>query len=65
VPSMLPGAQHVVSYHIVSKGTCWVTLADGPSSIWTRVTSWSFRMATRTSCRARPVCAWRSPRMRF
>lgn len=31
VPSILPGAQHVVSYHIVSKGTCWVTLADGPS----------------------------------
>ena len=31
VPSILPGVQHVVSYHIVSKGTCWVTLADGPS----------------------------------
>jgi AraC-like DNA-binding protein len=31
VPSILPGAQHVVSYHIVSKGTCWLTLADGPS----------------------------------
>src|SRR5215207_4332371 len=29
VPTILPGAQHVVSYHIVSRGTCWVTLADG------------------------------------
>src|SRR5688572_13715146 len=30
VPAILPGAQHVVSYHIVSQGACWVTLADGP-----------------------------------
>jgi AraC-like DNA-binding protein len=28
VPFILPGAQHVVSYHIVSEGTCWVALAD-------------------------------------
>lgn len=31
MPSILPGAQHVVSYHIVSKGSCWMTLADDPS----------------------------------
>jgi AraC-like DNA-binding protein len=30
VSSILPGAQHVVSYHILSHGTCWVTLAGGP-----------------------------------
>jgi AraC-like DNA-binding protein len=30
-PALLPGAQHVVSYHIVSQGTCWVTLADDPA----------------------------------
>lgn len=28
VPAILPAAQHVVSYHIVSAGTCWVTLID-------------------------------------
>lgn len=26
----LPGAQHVVSYHIVTEGTCWAALLDGP-----------------------------------
>jgi AraC-like DNA-binding protein len=31
VPAILPGAQHVVSYHIVSDGTCWVTLIDAPA----------------------------------
>jgi AraC-like DNA-binding protein len=31
VPAVLPGAQHVVSYHIVTAGTCWVTLADSPA----------------------------------
>lgn len=31
VPAILPGAQHVVSYHIVSEGACWVTLADDPA----------------------------------
>ena len=28
VSSILPAAQHVVSYHIVSEGACWVTLLD-------------------------------------
>ena len=28
VPAILFGAQHVVSYHIVSEGTCWVALHD-------------------------------------
>jgi AraC-like DNA-binding protein len=32
VPCILPGAEHVVSYHIVSKGSCYVTLADGSSA---------------------------------
>lgn len=31
VPSVLPGAQHVVSYHIVSAGICWMTLVDSPA----------------------------------
>ena len=31
VSSVLPSAQHVVSYHIVSAGTCWVTLLDEPA----------------------------------
>ena len=29
VSSILPGAQQVVSYHIVSEGSCWLTLLDG------------------------------------
>jgi AraC-like DNA-binding protein len=32
VSSILPGAQHVVSYHIVSQGTCWLTLDNGPAA---------------------------------
>jgi AraC-like DNA-binding protein len=30
VRAVLPSAQHVVSYHIVTAGTCWVTLPEGP-----------------------------------
>lgn len=29
--AVLRGAQHVVSYHIVTSGECWATLRDGPS----------------------------------
>jgi AraC-like DNA-binding protein len=29
-PAVLPGAQHVVSYHIVTQGACWATLPDSP-----------------------------------
>jgi AraC-like DNA-binding protein len=29
-PAVLPGAQHVVSYHIVMQGACWATLRDLP-----------------------------------
>lgn len=29
-PTVLPGAQHVVSYHIVTDGACWATLYDSP-----------------------------------
>jgi AraC-like DNA-binding protein len=28
VASILPAAQHVVSYHIVSEGACWIALPD-------------------------------------
>ena len=28
--AVLPGAQHVVSYHIVTQGACWATLCDRP-----------------------------------
>ena len=31
VRAVLPSAQHVVSYHIVTAGTCWVALADEPA----------------------------------
>jgi AraC-like DNA-binding protein len=27
--ALLPGAQHVVSYHIVTRGSCWASLAGG------------------------------------
>jgi AraC-like DNA-binding protein len=30
-PLVLPGAQHVVSYHIVTDGSCWAALRGGPS----------------------------------
>lgn len=28
-PSIMPGAQHVVSYHVVSEGGCWLAMLDG------------------------------------
>jgi AraC-like DNA-binding protein len=28
-PALLPGAEHVVSYHIVTRGACWASLAGG------------------------------------
>ena len=28
-PTVLPGVQHVVSYHIVTHGACWATIPDG------------------------------------
>jgi AraC-like DNA-binding protein len=28
-PSVLPGAQHLVSYHVITEGRCWAGLADG------------------------------------
>jgi AraC-like DNA-binding protein len=31
-PTVLPGAQHVVSYHIVTQGACWATLLHGPAA---------------------------------
>jgi AraC-like DNA-binding protein len=30
-PLVLPGAQHVVSYHIVTEGSCWAALRGDPS----------------------------------
>jgi hypothetical protein len=29
-PVLLPGAQHVISYHVVTRGSCWGQVADGP-----------------------------------
>jgi AraC-like DNA-binding protein len=29
-PAILPGAQHVLSYHIVTRGECWATVAGCP-----------------------------------
>lgn len=29
-PLVLPGAEHVIEYHVVTHGSCWVGLADGP-----------------------------------
>ncbi|HEU4370322.1 MAG TPA: AraC family transcriptional regulator [Methylomirabilota bacterium] len=28
---ILPRAQHVISYHVVTRGSCWATLVGGPS----------------------------------
>ncbi len=30
-PTVLPGVQHVVSYHIVTHGACWATILGGPT----------------------------------
>jgi AraC-like DNA-binding protein len=30
-PTLLPGVQHVVSYHIVTQGACWANLVDHPA----------------------------------
>ena len=30
-PMVLPGAQHVLSYHIITQGACWATFRGGPA----------------------------------
>ena len=30
-PKILPGVQHLISYHVVSEGTCWATLTGLPA----------------------------------
>jgi AraC-like DNA-binding protein len=30
-PVVLPGAQHVISYHVVTRGTCWGQVAGAPA----------------------------------
>lgn len=27
--AVLPGAQHAIEYHVLTRGTCWITLVDG------------------------------------
>ena len=27
---LLPGAEHLISYHIITRGSCWGALGDGP-----------------------------------
>jgi AraC-like DNA-binding protein len=29
-PYVMPGAEHVIEYHVVTEGTCWVALVDQP-----------------------------------
>jgi AraC-like DNA-binding protein len=33
-PAILPGAQQIVSYHLVREGGCWVTLPGGAAATW-------------------------------
>ena len=32
-PILLPDAQHMISYHVVTQGSCWAALADGGSPV--------------------------------
>ncbi len=29
-PRILPGSEHLIAYHILTEGTCWAGLSDGP-----------------------------------
>ena len=29
VDSVMPGSQHAIEYHVVTRGSCWITLVDG------------------------------------
>lgn len=33
-PAILPGAQHIVSYHVVREGRCWFSLPPGGDGAW-------------------------------
>ena len=56
---VMPGAQHVIEYHVVTRGTCWISLvgdtAFEPVSS-RKATSPLSRRATPTWCRARRAC---------
>ena len=63
VGQMFPGAEHLMSYHVMTRGPCWASVIDGDRRSTSRpATSSSFRTATRTRCPARPACASRRTR---
>ena len=57
--AILPGVEHMIEYHVVTKGRCFGALA-GEAPIGVRGTSSCFRKATPTSSRARPACGPRN-----
>ena len=58
LPKILPGAEHLISYHVVTEGECYAArLGDKEPVQLTRARSSSSPRAIRTSCRARPACA--------
>ena len=32
-PAVMPGAGHVIEYHVLTGGTCWAAIADGPERV--------------------------------
>ena len=51
-----PAAQHLIEYHIVSKGSCWGGLLDAEQVLLEAATSSSSPKAMRMCSRARPAC---------
>jgi hypothetical protein len=71
---VMPGAQHTIEYHVVTRGSCWIELVGDvgsrASEASAKGTLRSFRMSIRMRFRANPACApsqiWRCidvPRM--
>ena len=64
LPKILPGAKHMIAYHVVTEGRCFANLTAASRSRSKRVKSSSSPEATRMSCRAALACAViRSPRV--
>lgn len=54
VGRMFPAAGHLISYHAITRGTCWAVVADEPPLLLTAGDVVVSRTVTRMSSRARP-----------
>src|SRR5215204_5627900 len=61
LPKVLPGAEHLISYHVVTEGVAMQALLAQSRLSLKQAMWWSSQKATRMSCRAVPGCAQIEP----